>query len=87
MGMFDWVKVEMECPFCGEYLTKDDIFQTKDTDCTMDVKTIDNPELKRFYGNCPSCKKWIECTRTTKPNPSEFRRSEWDIEGVSHLYD
>lgn len=53
MGMFDCVKYEMLCPFCG---TKLDDFQTKSAGksmATLEVKNI--PYGGDFYDYCDGC--------------------------------
>ena len=63
--MFDHIKDALYCPFCGK--KSDELsFQTKDTECMLDVWTIE--DLVKFYpkksiieihDECKYCKKWI----------------------------
>ena len=76
MGMFDYVKVpSLECPECGEDMdASEDNFQTKDMECVLEV--VDWEETDRFYGNCTSCKKWIEYERV-QPYPIPFKNFKY----------
>jgi len=58
MGMFDWVKFEMNCPKCGG---KVDGFQTKDLDRSLSVVEIN--DINNFYAPCDKCGAWIEFDR------------------------
>ena len=52
MGMFDYVKDKLHCPYCGE---KNRGFQTKSFDCVMETLTIDQIE-KRLLGRAEADK-------------------------------
>ena len=60
MGMFDYIKYEMDCPKCG---TRVDGFQSKDGLCIS--YTLEYWEVDNFYASCPKCEAWIEFTRKT----------------------
>lgn len=55
MGMFDWVKFEIECPNCK---TKMDNFQSKDRSCSM--FHLEFWEVDNFYDSCIKCNTWVE---------------------------
>lgn len=61
MGMFDYIKNELFCCYCGAR-QKERSFQTKDFQKAM----IDIDILKvrgvnyRIYTNCPNCDNWID---------------------------
>ena len=58
--MYDYVRFSMPCPNpnCDAIL---DGFQTKDTDCTLDIVSIQ--EVYEFYTMCDACGSWIEFIR------------------------
>jgi hypothetical protein len=58
MGMFNWVKLKIKCPVCGEKISG---FQTKDGDLTC--SEVDYFEINNFYSNCEKCGHWIEFNR------------------------
>jgi len=58
MGMFDYIKFEIECPVCKEKV-KD--FQSKYGPCIL--KTLEFWEVNNFYASCPKCNSWIEFNR------------------------
>lgn len=60
MGMFDYIKFEMDCPKCGVKL---DNFQSKDGSCSM--IDLEYWEVDRFYDMCDKCNAWIEFNRKT----------------------
>jgi hypothetical protein len=60
MGMFDSIKNEMYCPFCGKMQRKES-FQTKNFDCAMN--NLDVYEIRgldyEIHHKCDDCKNWI----------------------------
>jgi len=54
MGMFDWVKYEMDCPRCGTPLHD---FQSKDADCCLEE--LSPGKVKNFYTDCCKCRMWV----------------------------
>lgn len=61
MGMFDYIKNELFCPFCGKKITPNS-FQTKDFRNGMfelDIKKIKGVYFS-IHSNCPHCKRWID---------------------------
>lgn len=58
MGMFDWVNVEMDCPYCGEKLKG---FQSKDGDCVLDI--VDPDDLSYFKDFCKNCRRTVTFSR------------------------
>jgi len=58
MGMFDYVIIRTECPFCRKMITG---FQTKDGNQNFDKLTPE--QVNRFYTTCPNCRKWVEFNR------------------------
>jgi hypothetical protein len=61
MGMFDYVKLKIKCPFCGEEIKN---FQTKDTGCNLcEVEPQDIPFEGEFYSDCNSCGLWVQFRR------------------------
>ena len=68
MGMYDDIKLEIDCPKCG---TKMQEFQSKDGPCIL--AELEYWEVSNFYGGCPKCKVWIEFNRKIKEVPlSDF---------------
>jgi hypothetical protein len=64
MGMFDSVKIEMKCPYCGEVSEIE--AQTKELECNLDVwKKGDFVTDKINYLECladcvqPKCKEYV----------------------------
>lgn len=64
MGMFDTIKDELFCPFCG---TKNSDFQTKDLSNFLAEwsikeikKHVDRISNVRIHDRCKNCKKWIQ---------------------------
>ena len=58
MGMFDYVNVQMDCPFCDEPLVE---FQTKDYFNTLSC--VEPEEVANFYTKCDNCGEWVEFVR------------------------
>jgi len=62
MGMFDYIKNELFCPFCGTKQPADS-FQTKSFNSMMNEINIDELEKDdsmRCYSECIKCEKYIE---------------------------
>jgi hypothetical protein len=61
MGMFDDIKNELYCPFCGKK-QKANSFQTKNFNCVL--KSLDILKIKgenyNIYTSCYNCNNWIE---------------------------
>ena len=57
MGMFDYIKYEMDCPKCGNKLNK---FQSKDGLCCL--ARLEYWEVDNFYAFC-QCGACVEFTR------------------------
>lgn len=57
MGLFSYVKLEMNCPFCGHLLKE---FQSKDG---ILMEENEPWTLNNFYTSCENCKKWVEYIR------------------------
>jgi len=72
MGMFDYVKYECKCPFCGK---KVDGFQTKDSHRLMD--TLNPQEVDNFYSICGNCKAWIDFLRIDGDTFEMIADDEW----------
>lgn len=69
MGMYDEVDFQYDCPNCG---TTVEDFQTKDTECTLDLVSPVRPD--GFYAACSSCNTWLQFTATeVLPLPRERR--------------
>jgi DNA-directed RNA polymerase subunit RPC12/RpoP len=78
MGMFDYVNVEIPCPYCGSGV---DNFQSKDYIC--DMLTIDPHKVNRFYSNCKYCGERITFTRATECE--EHRDLSFGLEEILNL--
>jgi len=61
MGMFDYVRYEMDCPQCGNKVND---FQSKDGPCILGY--LDFRQVNNFYASCKSCGHWIEFTFSGK---------------------
>ena len=61
MGMFDYVIIRTECPFCEKMVGG---FQTKDGGLSFEKLTPSQVEC--FYTTCPHCNRWIEFNRKNK---------------------
>ena len=72
--MFDSVKVMLNCPFCGEAISRKGTFQSKDGAC--ELGEIDWEEVDGFYGRCYHCGKWIEYQREERL-PRKFDPKGW----------
>jgi endogenous inhibitor of DNA gyrase (YacG/DUF329 family) len=61
MGMYNWVRVKLDCPYCGKEIRGTDVFQTKD-DSWEDLRLVhvDYHTVDEFHAPCPHCEKWIE---------------------------
>ena len=57
MGMFDWIKLEIDCPVCGAKVNR---FQSKDGPCIL--AELEFYELGNFYDICDGCGTRIEFT-------------------------
>jgi len=58
MGMFDYIKFEIECPECEHKVNN---FQSKDAGCLLDK--LDFWEVDNFYDTCENCGLWIVFNR------------------------
>lgn len=58
MGMFDYVKFEIDCPKCGTKVTG---FQSKDGLCILGE--LEFWEVDNFYTSCKKCRAWIVFNR------------------------
>jgi hypothetical protein len=67
MGMFDYIKFEIECPVCKEKV-KD--FQSKDGPCMLTL--LEYWEVNNFYASCPKCLCWIEFDKINKIVPNKI---------------
>jgi len=76
MGMFDYVDVEIKCPYCGHLIPSGE-FQTKDHDRLLNH--VHPNTIRNFYGDCPKCEKWIEYNKIEKPE-KPFNIKEWKLE-------
>ena len=65
MGMFDFIKYNMECPMCGKKL---DSFQSKEGFCTLSV--LEFWEVSNFYDYCDACFAWVEFNRKDFVHPT-----------------
>ncbi len=74
MGMFDWIKYEMDCPKCGARVSG---FQSKDEGCTL--ATLEFWEVDNFYDSCPKCGAWIEFNRKKHQGPSPISDYEMEV--------
>ena len=63
MGLFDYIRFEIECPSCKNKI-KD--FQSKDGECYMYV--LEFWEVNNFYARCSFCGTWIDYTIKQRPN-------------------
>ena len=53
--MFDWIKLELDCPICGHKLSG---FQSKDSSKNLDE--LEFLEVDNFYTSCENCGVWVE---------------------------
>ena len=65
MGMFDYVKYKAPCWNCDEIIENDEFdgkpdWQTKDSECELEILDPENPDIQRFYTSCRKCGKWNE---------------------------
>jgi len=65
MGMFDYVKFKANCYKCKELIENEEDgetpeWQTKDSDCHLDILEPENEDVEEFYAICPHCKAWNE---------------------------
>lgn len=58
MGMFDYIRYEMECPVCKHTIKG---FQSKDKDCELEM--LDFWEVDYFYSVCDYCGTFVEFMR------------------------
>ena len=71
MGMFDYIKLKIDCPSCGARVTS---FQSKDGPCYL--TELNYWEVDNFYTSCGKCNLWIEYVRKsskTKVPLSDFK--------------
>jgi hypothetical protein len=54
MGMFDTIKFDEPCPYCGH---TGNWFQSKDGPCEM--LNLEPYEVEEFYTSCRGCKSWL----------------------------
>ena len=80
MGMFDYINVEMDCPYCGSSVNE---FQSKDYNCTL--STIDPIYVHRFYTCCSNCGSLISFINGSKPESEPKRRKAFSREEVEEL--
>ncbi len=62
MGMFDTIKDELYCPFCG-HKHGPGRFQTKDFNNMLEqlsLKDFPTEREIRIYSSCSKCEEWIE---------------------------
>ena len=81
MGMFDDVNFKMPCPECGKEVRG---WQTKDTDCNMDM--VEPDATNNFYAPC-DCGCWIEFARNQvadKPR-REVPLTKAEVEGLGFV--
>ena len=60
MGMFDSIKMDIKCPFCGK-ITKNMEIQTKDLDCCLEVFRV-GELVPKEYSNLKSLSCIGDCT-------------------------
>jgi len=58
MGMFDYIKYEMDCPDCGSKIGG---FQSKDGMCVL--AELEFWEVDNFYSYCKCCGRRVEFNR------------------------
>jgi len=78
MGMFDYVYVNLPCPWCGHM---SNMYQSKDGPCNLNV--VEPQSVMNFYESCTNCGKWIEYTRHV--DPVVGRKQPYNLEEVSAL--
>ncbi len=54
--MFDYIKIKVKCPVCGE-ISKIDDFQSKDNGCSLGH--LEYWEVDNFYHSCDKCGAWL----------------------------
>lgn len=70
MGMFDYVRVSMKCPHCGDFIESSE-FQSKDADCKLGL--LKQEYVNHYYGDCPKCGKWIEVNKANQDGVEDLR--------------
>lgn len=81
MGMFDYVNVELKCPYCNEGIVTG--VQSKSSDCTL--STLDPQYVTNFYSSCPKCKKWVEYDRKSPGQGEEPRSTPYSREEIGKM--
>lgn len=72
MGMYDDIKLEINCPYCGKKVSG---FQSKSGPCML--LELEYWEVPNFYTACPHCGKWIEYSR--KVTPPRIPLSDYEL--------
>ena len=80
MGMYDSVKVVMDCPNCDNKL---DDFQSKDGNCTLSL--INPNSVDNFYDYCKSCGTWIEFTRNDEVTAEPLPENPFTLDDVEKM--
>ncbi len=93
MGMFNTIKDELHCPFCG---TKNKEFQTKDLGENLidwnieEIKNCcDKKDIIEIYDKCKECKEWISINldlRMMKNTQSKKKIIEKNKRGFGKSY-
>jgi len=71
MGMFDYVKYEAPCTYCGEKLVD---WQSKDGECNLEM--LEPKDVDCFYTSCSKCETWIEYKVNRVCNATNIRLME-----------
>ena len=74
MGMFDYIKHEMDCPKCGDKVTG---FQSKDGLCCL--TELEYWEVDNFYTSCRNCGVWIEFTLKRERIREKFPLEDYEM--------
>ena len=74
MGMYDYIKLEINCPKCG---AKVDGFQSKDGPCCL--AQLEFWEVDNFYSSCKQCGAWIEYNIRGKKSPIPLTDYEMSV--------
>lgn len=80
MGIFDYVNVKIDCPYCGNPMERN--WQSKDSICRLE--TIDPDCVDRFYQSCDGCEKWVEYSRL-EVAPAKKRDEPFNLDEVIAL--
>ena len=76
MGMFDYIKFEIQCPNCGARVND---FQSKDWHCVL--TELEYWEVNNFYSYCDECDAWIEFNRKKQKKQAPISDFKMTVRG------